>query len=103
MADSYDLILIDTAPILAAADSLVIGAHAGAIYIITRAGITTQAEIKESLNRLRQSGLVAKGVLFNDQKPHTGGYNYQYEYGNYGEATNREKINALLEAPSGAR
>lgn len=96
LSSSYDLILIDTAPILAVADSLIIGAQAGAIYIITRSGVTTAGEIKESLNRLRQSGLVAKGVLFNDLKARVGGYDYGYEYGNYGEPAGNMDT-ALLE------
>ncbi|HTN65833.1 MAG TPA: polysaccharide biosynthesis tyrosine autokinase [Burkholderiaceae bacterium] len=97
LSANYDLILVDTAPILAVADSLIIGAEAGAIYIITRAGVTTTGEIKESLNRLRQSGLVAKGVLFNDLKTRVGGYDYDYEYGSYGQAAGGAGAISLIE------
>jgi tyrosine-protein kinase Etk/Wzc len=100
LSANYDLILIDTAPILAVADSLIIGAHAGAIYIITRAGVTSTGEIKESIKRLNQSGLSAKGVLFNDLKARAGGYDYGYEYGNYGGASKDAEATALIEASS---
>ena len=103
LSSSYDLILIDTAPILAAADSLIIGAHAGVIYIITRAGVTTNGEIKESLNRLRQSGLVAKGVLVNDLKARAGGYEYGYEYGNYGAGAGGAEATTLIESAKSLR
>lgn len=101
LSENYDLILIDTAPILAVADSLIIGAQAGAIYIITRAGVTTTGEIKESLNRLRQSGLVAKGVLFNDLKARVG--SYDYEYGSYGATSGGAEVTALIETSTSLR
>ena len=81
LSTSYDLVLIDAPPILAVADTLVIGAHAGAIYIMTRAGVTTAGEISESMKRLAQAGLSAKGVLFNDLKVRPGRYGYDYSYG----------------------
>lgn len=79
----YDLVLIDAPPILAVADTLIIGSHAGAIYITTRASVTTPGEINESMKRLAQAGLAAKGVLFNDLKTRPGRYGYGYGYGSY--------------------
>lgn len=81
LSASYDLILIDSAPILTLSDTLIIGSHAAQIYIMTRAGVTTAAEIKESMKRLAQAGLSAKGVLFNDLKLRPGRYGYGYTYG----------------------
>lgn len=81
LSANYDLVLIDATPILAVSDALIVGSHAGAIYIVTRAEVSTVGEIKESLKRLSQAGLAAKGVLFNDQKPRAGQYDYGYEYG----------------------
>ncbi|NEX59633.1 polysaccharide biosynthesis tyrosine autokinase [Noviherbaspirillum sp. 17J57-3] len=83
LSSGYDLVLIDAPPILAVADTLIIGSHVGAIYITTRAGVTTPGEINESLKRLAQAGLAAKGVLFNDLKSRPGRYGYGYGYGNY--------------------
>lgn len=79
----YDMVLIDCTPILAVSDTLIVGQHAGAIYILTRAGITTPGEIAESLKRLSQAGLSAKGVLFNDLNMRPGRYGYGYKYGKY--------------------
>ncbi|MDB5840587.1 MAG: polysaccharide biosynthesis tyrosine autokinase, partial [Herminiimonas sp.] len=79
----YDVVLIDGTPILAVSDTLIIGAHAGAIYILTRAGVTTSGEIAESIKRLSQAGLSAKGVLFNDLTLRPGRYGYGYKYGKY--------------------
>ncbi|HJV75207.1 MAG TPA: polysaccharide biosynthesis tyrosine autokinase [Noviherbaspirillum sp.] len=84
LSSRYDLVLIDAPPILAVADTMIIGAHAGAIYIMTRAGVTTPGEINESMKRLSQAGLEAKGVLFNDLKIRPGRYGYGYTYGRSG-------------------
>jgi len=48
---------------------------------MTRAGVTTTGEVKESMKRLAQAGLAAKGVLFNDLKLRPGRYGYGYTYG----------------------
>ncbi|WP_148415423.1 polysaccharide biosynthesis tyrosine autokinase [Noviherbaspirillum massiliense] len=84
VSSHYDLVLVDAPPILAVADTLIIGQQAGAIYITTRAGVTTPGEINETMKRLAQAGLAAKGVLFNDLKARPGRYGYGYNYGQSG-------------------
>lgn len=78
LSPHYSMILIDTTPILAVADSLIIGEHAGAIFLAARAGVTTPEDIAESLQRLARAGLAAKGVVFNDITLRSGRYNYRY-------------------------
>jgi tyrosine-protein kinase Etk/Wzc len=86
LSGRYDVVLIDAPPILSVSDTMIVGAHAGAIYITTRAGVTTPGEINESLKRLAQAGLSAKGVVFNDLKTRPGRYGYGYNYGKYDQA-----------------
>jgi tyrosine-protein kinase Etk/Wzc len=99
---NYDLVLVDAPPILAVADTLIIGQHAGAIYIMTRAGVTTAGEINESMKRLSQVGLAVKGVLFNDLKARPGRYGYGYDYGRGGHSAPASGPR-LIEAASDAR
>lgn len=87
LSSSYDLVLVDAPPILAVADTMILGSHAGAIYIMTRAGVTTPGEISESMKRLAQAGLSARGILLNDVKLRPGRYGYSYGYGKYQQAT----------------
>ncbi len=77
---NYDLVLIDPPPVLAVADALIIGAHAGAVFLLVRAGVTTEGDITESIKRLGQAGIAPHGVLFNDLKLRLGGYGDQYRY-----------------------
>jgi tyrosine-protein kinase Etk/Wzc len=72
LSAQYDLILIDTPPLLLAADALVIGARAGAVFLLARARVTTDAEITESVKRLNHAGLSPQGVLFNNISPRIG-------------------------------
>jgi len=100
LSSMYDLILIDASPILPVADTLILGAHAGSIYIITRAGTTTPGEVAESVKRLHQAGLAPKGVLFNDIQARPGryGYGYGYTYGRYRHTQQQITERPLIEA-----
>ena len=85
LSPQYDAVLIDAAPLLAVADSLILGEHAGVIFVAARAGVTRPGEIAEALKRLARAGLSAKGLLFNDFTPRPGHYSYGYGgYGRYG-------------------
>jgi tyrosine-protein kinase Etk/Wzc len=75
---SYDLVLLDPPPILAVADSLIIGSHAGAVFIIARSGVTTEPEINESIKRLNHAGISPQGVLFNDMPLRLSSYPSEY-------------------------
>lgn len=76
----YDMVLVDSPPILALADSLVIGGHAGAVFLVVRAGVSTEREITEAIKRLNQAGVSPLGIVFNDVKPRLSGYGYKYAY-----------------------
>jgi tyrosine-protein kinase Etk/Wzc len=77
---SYDLVLIDAPPILAVADALVIGAHAGAVFILARANVTTESDINESIKRLNHAGIAPQGVLFNDAAVRLGERRMHHSY-----------------------
>ncbi len=89
LAPRYDLVLIDTPPVLAVADTQVVAAHTGTTFLITKASVTSLGEVHESVKRLQQAGVQIKGVVFNDfkvDKRRYGGYGYRYSryrYTNY--------------------
>jgi len=80
----YDLVLIDAAPLLQAADALIVGDRAGAIFLVARARVTTDAEITESVKRLNHAGLSPQGVLFNDMTSRIGRLKEEYRDGPIG-------------------
>lgn len=78
VSSRYDLVLVDAPPVLAVADALIIGAHAGAVFIVARAGVTTEGQINESIKRLHHAGISPQGVLFNDMALRLGASSTHY-------------------------
>lgn len=79
----YDFVLIDTAPVLAVSDALVVASHAGAILNIVRGGVSTVSEIEEAVKQLNQAGQTVTGIVFNDLKTRFSRYEYESKYGKY--------------------
>ncbi|MFM0517296.1 polysaccharide biosynthesis tyrosine autokinase [Caballeronia jiangsuensis] len=62
----YDLVVIDTPPVLAVTDATVIGRHAGTSLLVVRHGKNQVQEIGETMKRLYHGGVHMKGVLLTD-------------------------------------
>jgi tyrosine-protein kinase Etk/Wzc len=75
----FDLIIIDTPPILAVTDAAVIGHHAGTSLMVVRFGINQVREIALAKQRFEQNGVVIKGAIFNLVEKRSAGY-YAYAY-----------------------
>jgi tyrosine-protein kinase Etk/Wzc len=90
LAAEYDLVLLDTPPVLAAADTLGIATQVGTVLLVARAGQTQLGELTECAKRLAQAGKVVAGVLFNGidlTRRHYGSHGYRYagyQYRHYG-------------------
>ena len=65
LSEQYDLVVIDTPPVLVAADTATVAAHAGTVLLVARADQSTMGELKESTRRLSMGGRAATGVLLN--------------------------------------
>ncbi len=85
LSPQYDLILVDTPPILAVTDATLVGRQAGTCLLVARFGLTTIKEIEASKRRLGQNGILIKGAIFNSvvRKASTSDYDcaaYGYSY-----------------------
>ena len=77
----YDYIIIDTPPVLAVTDAVVVGQHAGTVLLVSRYGNTTTKELAISAERLRQNKITIKGVILNGIKREANStYDYYYSY-----------------------
>jgi tyrosine-protein kinase Etk/Wzc len=63
---SYDYVLVDAAPVLAVSDALTLGRHAGTVFAVVRAGVSTFDEVGEMVRQFDQTGLALVGFIFND-------------------------------------
>ncbi len=82
LSAQYDLVIVDTPPILAVTDAALVAVHAGSSLLVTRFGVNQTREILLTLQRFEQNGVQIKGAIFNAvEKRATGYYSYgYYEY-----------------------
>jgi len=81
VSSKYDLVIIDTAPVLVAADTAAVAPQAGTTLLVARAGKTHLGELNESAKRLMHVGSVVNGVILNAMdmtRRHYGSYGYKY-------------------------
>lgn len=84
-SQNYDLVIIDTPPVLAVTDPSIVGAHAGTTLMVARFGLNTAKEIDVARNRFEQAGIEVKGVIFNAvEKKASSSYGYGYYNYSYG-------------------
>ncbi|MBA7934716.1 polysaccharide biosynthesis tyrosine autokinase [Klebsiella sp. RHBSTW-00215] len=86
----YDLIVLDTPPILAVTDAAIIGNYAGTTLLVARFEANTAKEIEISVKRFEQSGVHVKGCILNGVIKKASSY-YSYGYSNYGYSYKEEE------------
>ena len=77
-SETYDYVLIDTPPILAVSDTMILAPFAGAVFMVARAAQTTIGDIKETVKRCSQAGIPVNGIILNGVMQRPGGYGYGY-------------------------
>jgi tyrosine-protein kinase Etk/Wzc len=65
LSDAYDLVLVDTPPILAVTDAAIIGQQAGTSLIVARYGVNSAKEVDVSVHRFEQNKVEIKGAILN--------------------------------------
>jgi len=81
MSAAYDVVIIDTPPVLAVADASILAPHCATTFLVTRARQTTIDEIAESAKQLNRISSGLLGVLFNGID--TRAFGYRTRYGAY--------------------
>ena len=77
-----DMVIIDTPPVLAVSDPLVIARRVDAVLLVAKAGQTRRDSLRHSAEALQQGNIRLIGVVLNQQKSKDGvGYYYYEGYG----------------------
>ncbi|HBW4380761.1 TPA: polysaccharide biosynthesis tyrosine autokinase, partial [Klebsiella pneumoniae] len=63
--EHYDMVILDTPPILAVTDAAVIGNYAGTTLLVARFELNTTKEMTIAFKRFDQSGINVKGCILN--------------------------------------
>ncbi|WP_223454438.1 polysaccharide biosynthesis tyrosine autokinase [Pseudomonas sp. GL-RE-19] len=81
----YDLIILDTPPLLAVTDAAIVGRLSGTNLIVARYGLNPAREVELTIRRFSQNGIDLKGAIFNGvEKRASAKYGYAgYDYYHY--------------------
>jgi capsular exopolysaccharide synthesis family protein len=84
----YDLVLIDSPPILPVTDPAILARYADATLILAAAGQTSRADLRRAAEKLDQAGAKILGTVLNKVTKHTErNYGYTYSYQPYKPTT----------------
>jgi capsular exopolysaccharide synthesis family protein len=92
--DQFDVVLIDTPPMLQIPDARIVGRSADKVIMVVRAGYTTRDAALAARQRFSEDGTEILGTILNDFDPkssgsgHHGYYNYRYS----ARARKREEV-----------
>ncbi|MGX3235490.1 polysaccharide biosynthesis tyrosine autokinase [Klebsiella pneumoniae] len=82
-SERYDIVVLDTPPILPVTDAAIIGNYAGTTLLVARFELNTAKEIDISVKRFEQTGVNVKGCILNGVVKKASSY-YGYGYNHYG-------------------
>ncbi|MFK7373780.1 polysaccharide biosynthesis tyrosine autokinase [Acinetobacter baumannii] len=80
LQSQYDHIIIDTPPVLAVTDGIIISQYTGVNLIVARYAKSQIKELELTLNRFEQAGVKVNGFILNDIQRASAGYGYGYNY-----------------------
>lgn len=78
----FDLVIVDTPPVLAVTDAVIIGALAGTTLLVAKFETNTVKEVEICYQRFERVGVEVKGVIINGVMKRAANY---YSYGSYAE------------------
>lgn len=84
LREQFDVVLLDTPPVHAAADALILGRAADGVVMVVRAGHTARAVAQDAIQRLATVGARVVGAVLNDPDHKVPGYGGYYYYDYYG-------------------
>jgi tyrosine-protein kinase Etk/Wzc len=84
----YDIVLVDTAPILAVTDGVVAGRRAATALLVLRAGQHRLGEITNALKQMVRNGVAPTAIILNDMRRRAAEYS-TVAYGERYQATRR--------------
>ena len=80
MSKRYDMVILDTSPLLVAADATVLGAIADGVLLVVRASQTDRAAVQQAVHQLILVGARVVGTVLNDPDGTVGQYGHYYDY-----------------------
>ena len=81
----YDYIIIDSPPVLAASDAMLLAQHADKVLMVTRYDDSIEGQLVYAVNQMNKANIKVDGIILNDVQQgimSKYSYHYSYAYGN---------------------
>lgn len=81
----YDYIVIDSPPVLAASDAMILAQHADKVLMVTRYDDSIEGQLVYAVNQMNKANIKVDGIILNDVQQgimSKYSYHYSYAYGN---------------------
>lgn len=79
-SQAYDVVLLDTPPVLSMADAFVVGKHTDGLILVVESGATAMPELQRVLRDFQTTNTTLLGVIVNKVRRSQQGYYYSYHY-----------------------
>src|SRR6266487_3187484 len=90
LREQFDVVVIDTPPVLAAAETAVLATSVDGVMLVVRAGHTDRDAVQHAARQISAVGARLVGAVLNDPANITRRYGYRQYYGSYYGAYARE-------------
>ena len=81
--EQFDLVLLDSPPVLGIADGLHLGRLADSVLVVVRENVSNRKAVQEAVTLLLASHIPVIGCVLNDVDPRAAAYGYGYAYRDY--------------------
>ncbi|TXD97479.1 polysaccharide biosynthesis tyrosine autokinase [Psychrobacter frigidicola] len=81
----YDYIIIDSPPILAASDAIILSQYADKVLVVARYNDSTERQVVYAVKQMNKANVQVDGIVLNDMQQgimNKYSYHYSYAYGN---------------------
>jgi capsular exopolysaccharide synthesis family protein len=96
--EGLELVIVDSPPLLSAADASALSAKADAVLVVVRAGRTARGALRQAVNQLETVGARIAGIVLND--PDTKVSRYSDYYAAYGYYAAQADLRPAAPSPS---
>lgn len=80
LAEQYDMVILDTSPLLVAADATVLGAQVDGVLLVVRTTHTHREAVQQAVQQLSLVGANVVGTVLNDPEGTVARYGHYYDY-----------------------
>lgn len=100
LRDLADIVIIDSPPVSAVSDALILATYVDGVLLVTHATDTSRTVARQTLQSLQQVRAALVGIVYNGVDQHDSSYTYDYTY-NYYNVDGSEPGKALVQYLNG--